>query len=386
MCLSVTTVEAKELRLNKNKVQMTVGEKVTLKVKGAKKKKITWKSSKTKVARVTKKGIVIAKTAGQTVVRAKVGAKTLKCKVTVTDKKSDVPNNAPQTPSGTTTPGGTTTSGETTTPEGTTIPGETANTGGTANTGESTTPRETTTPDGTTTSTETPGDNTSEKEDVEPYTPVGEVTNPPVPGKKDDPVEPPVQEEKEYEMGMNHYTEVMDAEVLDTTENSSRSLAEYEGITTLTNDVTSNKPNVAGERDFSGLQNFSWKLFSQVQKEATEENVVISPTSAYIALAMAGQGAEGNTQAEFSKILGLSPEMLKKKTKVGALKQHLMANKGETTLNLANSIWMDPDATFNPEYVQGVVDYFDSEIYAGDLPTDQTKNAINQWRRIKPMV
>lgn len=289
ICLPQTVTEAKEIRLNKTKVQMNVGEKMTLKVKGAKKKKVTWKSNKPKVVKVTKKGVIKAKKEGKAVIRAKVGEKTLKCKVTVKKKAQEVPD----------------------------------------------------------------------------------TTGPVIPEK--DPYS---------EMGTNQYTQIMDAGALDDAGKSTRSLAEYTGMTTLTNNLTANMPVLTGKQDFTGLQNFSWNFFSQAQREAAEknkENVVVSPASAYIALAMAGQGAVGNTRTQFSEVLGLTPDLLKQNTNVNALKRHLMTNKGRTTLNLANSFWMDSDIVFKESYLQSVVDYFDSEIYGGDLASEDAKNAINQW-------
>ena len=89
-----TPAEAAALKLNKSKVDLKVGESVTLKVtKGSKKYtgKVTWKSSDKKVASVTAKGKVTAKAAGKSTVTAKVKKKTLKCAVTVTAKPASTP-------------------------------------------------------------------------------------------------------------------------------------------------------------------------------------------------------------------------------------------------------------------------------------------------------
>ncbi len=65
--------------LNKTKVK----EKFKIKVYGAPKKKITYKSTKKKVATVSKKGVILAKNTGKTVIKVKSGSKTLKLNVTV---------------------------------------------------------------------------------------------------------------------------------------------------------------------------------------------------------------------------------------------------------------------------------------------------------------
>lgn len=78
---SVTTAEAK-IKLSKKSVKLYVGSSVTLKLKGAK-KKVTWSSTKVKVAKVTKKGKVTALKKGTAKIKAKSAGKTYTCKVTV---------------------------------------------------------------------------------------------------------------------------------------------------------------------------------------------------------------------------------------------------------------------------------------------------------------
>ena len=92
-CLLATAVPAMNAdakakpKLSKKKVTLTVGKKVKLKVKNAGKKKVKWKTNNKKVAKVNKKGVVKAKKAGKATITAKVGKKTLKCKVTVKKAK-----------------------------------------------------------------------------------------------------------------------------------------------------------------------------------------------------------------------------------------------------------------------------------------------------------
>ena len=104
MCLAVdtTTVSAAKIKLNKTKITLTQGKKYQLKVKGTK-KKAKWSSTKKSVAAVNKKGVVTAKKKGTAYIKAKVGKKTYKCKVTVKSKKAPekpapTPSTAPVVP------------------------------------------------------------------------------------------------------------------------------------------------------------------------------------------------------------------------------------------------------------------------------------------------
>lgn len=69
--------------LNKKKVSLAVGGKVTLKLKNWK-KRVTWSSSRKSVATVSGKGVVKAKNKGTAKITAKAGGKKYVCRVNVT--------------------------------------------------------------------------------------------------------------------------------------------------------------------------------------------------------------------------------------------------------------------------------------------------------------
>ena len=75
-------VQAAKVKLNKSAVTIYRGASTPLKVSGSK-KKVKWSSSKKSVASVSASGKVTGKKAGSAYICAKVGRRTLKCKVTV---------------------------------------------------------------------------------------------------------------------------------------------------------------------------------------------------------------------------------------------------------------------------------------------------------------
>lgn len=79
---SITAEAASNVKLNKKKATLYVGETLKLKVKGTK-SKVKWSSNKKSVATVTSKGKVKAKKKGTATITAKVDGKKYKCKVTV---------------------------------------------------------------------------------------------------------------------------------------------------------------------------------------------------------------------------------------------------------------------------------------------------------------
>lgn len=70
------------VKLNTTSVNLCVGDKYQLKLAGTK-KKVTWKSNKTSVAKVTSKGMVTARTKGTATITATVSKKKYSCKVRV---------------------------------------------------------------------------------------------------------------------------------------------------------------------------------------------------------------------------------------------------------------------------------------------------------------
>ena len=77
------------VKLSKKSIVIGKGQTAKLKVKGTK-KKVKWSSTKKSIATVSKKGVVKGKKIGSCYIKAKVGGKTLKCKVAV--KKPEVAN------------------------------------------------------------------------------------------------------------------------------------------------------------------------------------------------------------------------------------------------------------------------------------------------------
>ncbi len=82
-----TESQAAKMKLNRSSATITVGKKVTLKVRGTK-KKVKWTTSKKAIASVSQKGVVTGKKAGKATITAKVGKKKFRCKVKVKAKKT----------------------------------------------------------------------------------------------------------------------------------------------------------------------------------------------------------------------------------------------------------------------------------------------------------
>ena len=83
-CTVVSTYAAKSPALNQTNLTMYRYHTFQLKVKNTS-KKIQWKTGNKNIASVNKKGVVTANAAGKTTIKAIIGKKTLRCKVTVNE-------------------------------------------------------------------------------------------------------------------------------------------------------------------------------------------------------------------------------------------------------------------------------------------------------------
>lgn len=94
---SQSVLAAKAIKLNTTKKTLYINDKYTLKVSNAP-KKIMWKSSNTKVAKVSNSGVVTAKTKGKATITATIGAGSnntkLTCTITVKGRLSTNAKNA----------------------------------------------------------------------------------------------------------------------------------------------------------------------------------------------------------------------------------------------------------------------------------------------------
>lgn len=122
------------------------------------------------------------------------------------------------------------------------------------------------------------------------------------------------------------------------------------------------------------------KLFSAVSQEAAGENVLISPLSIQLALAMTANGADGETLAQMQALLGGDIPL-------EALNQYLagyvskLPNQENAKLHIANSIWYrggDAPLEIKRPFLQTCADYYQADAY--QAPFDQaTVDAINSW-------
>ena len=118
------------------------------------------------------------------------------------------------------------------------------------------------------------------------------------------------------------------------------------------------------------LQKFSHELFTY---NMAENNPVLSPISAYLALSLAGVGAEGETGEEFQRVLG------DLKCIPYDLMMNLPREQEGMQISLANSAWVDEKLTPNEDWLAWADSVYRSEVYQTKLSTETAMEDMNQW-------
>ena len=122
------------------------------------------------------------------------------------------------------------------------------------------------------------------------------------------------------------------------------------------------------------------KLFSELNSEG--ENIMISPLSVSIAMAMALNGAAGDNFDEMKTVLEYdSMTMEDINTSFYNLINSLVEADKDMTLSIADSIWMYDEfiENFYQNYIDVLSDKYDAEPYVIDFFSDTALGEINGW-------
>lgn len=107
------------------------------------------------------------------------------------------------------------------------------------------------------------------------------------------------------------------------------------------------------------------------------ENTLLSPLSVALALSMTANGAAGDTLAELEALLGAEVDVLNENA--GSLLDDYLALEGSTESAIANSLWMDDSLAAGEGFLDRCAAFYRAEVYQTDLPTEETKDAVNDW-------
>jgi len=132
-----------------------------------------------------------------------------------------------------------------------------------------------------------------------------------------------------------------------------------------------------------GMTDFAVRLTKTCNEADAGQNVLVSPLSVIMSLAMTANGAEGETLGEMEKTFGFTAgELNAYAHSYMKMLENLPEDSG--SFELANSIWFPDDSRIDvsKDFLQINADHFDAEMYLSPFD-DSTVQAVNAWVKEK---
>lgn len=164
------------------------------------------------------------------------------------------------------------------------------------------------------------------------------------------------------------------------------------GVTALKAEAA--PPPITAARDEAldqALGDFGLELFRQTRREG--ENTLLSPLSLLFCLSMCANGAGGATLAEFESVLAGSGDLeglngncrdlleFSRLLAEGdpARSERSGVTPGESTLSIANSLWLDGRVRAEDAFVGLCTESYEAGVFAADFTRDGARKEINRW-------
>lgn len=123
-----------------------------------------------------------------------------------------------------------------------------------------------------------------------------------------------------------------------------------------------------------------FKLLPKINSSDTDAiNMFISPTSLFMALSMAYNGADGETKNEMAGTLNLDDMSLDELNRANAAFMTRLHDKLSVDLTIANSLWLNDRFSLEAPFQKQMTDYFNAEIEEIDIQDPTSAEHINDW-------
>lgn len=130
----------------------------------------------------------------------------------------------------------------------------------------------------------------------------------------------------------------------------------------------------------SANTDFGFKLFAEIARQGAGKNVFISPSSIVLCLAMAYNGAEGETKQAMARALEAQGMTLEELNRAYAgLKAALENPDPKVQLLIANSLWARKGIKLNPEFIKRAKQFYEAQVTELDFDDPASVATINRW-------
>lgn len=137
--------------------------------------------------------------------------------------------------------------------------------------------------------------------------------------------------------------------------------------------------NQVSEDFQKSLGQFAYRTASEILN-GSGENGNYSPVSLYYGLALAAEGAGGETAGQMQKLLGVQgADTLAEQC--GRLYRYLYRDEDTAKLKIANSLWLSNRYPFHQEYLDIAAKDYYSSLYSVDFADEATGKLMGEWVR-----
>ncbi len=137
----------------------------------------------------------------------------------------------------------------------------------------------------------------------------------------------------------------------------------------------------AGGDISGGVNDFGFRLLHTLAAGAAE-NVIVSPLSVWLALAMTSNGAAGDTRTAIAKTIGVLPLKEQDFNRAGhELLVALRQADPAVTMEIANALWTQSGFAINPDFLNASREFYDAVSEGLDFQgnPDEAVAAVNAW-------
>ncbi len=125
---------------------------------------------------------------------------------------------------------------------------------------------------------------------------------------------------------------------------------------------------------------FGFNLFTRIQSQKSSQNIVISPSSIAIALAMTRNGTSSETLREMTEVLQLNQlEATTVDASYLKLIETLKTADSDVRLTIANSLWVNQNIALKDRFIDNAKNFYQAEVTNLNFVNSKAKNTINNW-------
>lgn len=152
-----------------------------------------------------------------------------------------------------------------------------------------------------------------------------------------------------------------------------------QGVSYHDTDGNRDKRQDLDDEFLTNLGQFAFRSAAQVfAQEDPQDNLAYSPLSLFYALALAAEGAQGQTQAEMLQALHM-PDMDLVGRESAKLFKHLYTDNEMGKLLLANSLWLQENVEFNPYFLDKAAQDYYAYSFMVNFSDQETPGKMSHW-------